>query len=664
MDNSPRAAPTPTQTEPRPESIPALEARLAALEQSLHVLNDEALAIRAELRAAKAARGGEDPAPERPEPPTKARARPRLGPATFAAADPERLLGRYGMLIVAVVAAVAAVATFLSWAIANGYFTLGPAVRVSAGLAVAAAIGTWGARLRRTERSFGSSLLGLALVILHVCAYAAGPSLLLVPAWVAFAVAAFASCALALFAHAEDDEPLWCVGFGGAIVAPFAISNGQGNVVLLATYAACLLFWSCFAMSHRAWRVSLIIFYIGAAAFVFGIRGAGHGSMLASMLAVALPLAIAAAGVVPFSPESSKRGTLRWLAFLGALTALTTTGFFGVRGAVLGVVSIAAAALWLVILDRHADVPQSSITGVRRAPLWDWVDAAVLPLLFIMSAARWPAHTWSVTSLYIVAACGCAAFAWRRPVNASRDAAAFAASLCLLIAVWTTRPGHGIASVGAHLAVAVALLALYLARPSRSWLAMATVGLLAACGLAMVALDARPAYQYTPFATEASLSALLVAITLIALARNWRVLRAATRRSLGDWPAWKAAASLRQLVRAIVAAPWIWAFVWGLLELSRAFSPTTATLLLVVYFASTAVGCVGIGRLRNKARLRHLGLALALTAAAVAFYGAKTYFDVGARIAAYLVTSAFLLGIAYWYRRPGAAPFVTAGSAY
>jgi hypothetical protein len=41
--------------------------------------------------------------------------------------------------------------------------------------------------------------------------------------------------------------------------------------------------------------------------------------------------------------------------------------------------------------------------------------------------------------------------------------------------------------------------------------------------------------------------------------------------------------------------------------------------------------------------------------AGTAVYGAHAYFDFGARIAAYLVTSAFLLGIAYWYRQPGVA---------
>jgi hypothetical protein len=116
-------------------------------------------------------------------------------------------------------------------------------------------------------------------------------------------------------------------------------------------------------------------------------------------------------------------------------------------------------------------------------------------------------------------------------------------------------------------------------------------------------------------------------------------------------------------VRAIIAAPWLWAFVWILTELAMAFDPSTSTLLLVVYFASTAVGCVGVGRARSTARLRQIGLALAFAAAGMAFLGAKTYFDVAARIAAYLVTSAFLLGIAYWYRRPGSAPVPLAKSA-
>jgi succinate-acetate transporter protein len=144
-----------------------------------------------------------------------------------------------------------------------------------------------------------------------------------------------------------------------------------------------------------------------------------------------------------------------------------------------------------------------------------------------------------------------------------------------------------------------------------------------------------------------------VLVALIVTMRAWHALVTATRMSVTSRPRRAYAPSLRLMLRAIVLAPWVWAFLWVLFELAMAYSPSTSTLLLVTYFASTAVTCVAVGRARRAPRLRHVGLALALVAAATAVYGASSYFDPGARIVAYLVTSAFLLGIAYWYRRPG-----------
>jgi hypothetical protein len=109
-------------------------------------------------------------------------------------------------------------------------------------------------------------------------------------------------------------------------------------------------------------------------------------------------------------------------------------------------------------------------------------------------------------------------------------------------------------------------------------------------------------------------------------------------------------------LRVATLAPWLWAFIWVLFELALAYSPTASTLLLVTYFAATGVACVAVGRSRSSSRLRQVGLALAVVAAATAVYGAHADIDFGARIVAYLVISAFLLGIAYWYRRPGADP--------
>ena len=46
--------------------------------------------------------------------------------------------------------------------------------------------------------------------------------------------------------------------------------------------------------------------------------------------------------------------------------------------------------------------------------------------------------------------------------------------------------------------------------------------------------------------------------------------------------------SLRAMLRTAVTAPWVWAFLWVLIELSMAYSASTSTLLLVTYFATTA----------------------------------------------------------------------------
>jgi len=148
-----------------------LESRLARVERALAALSTEVAAIRAELGtpAANGARAEQPVARE-----ASAQRSARLGRLALNARDAERLIGSYGMLGISVLAAVAAVGTFLSWAIGRGYLILGPPARVTIGLVFAATIGVWGSRLRRRERSFGSSLMGLALVIVHVCAYAAG----------------------------------------------------------------------------------------------------------------------------------------------------------------------------------------------------------------------------------------------------------------------------------------------------------------------------------------------------------------------------------------------------------------------------------------------------------------------------------------------------------
>jgi hypothetical protein len=247
-------------------------------------------------------------------------------------------------------------------------------------------------------------------------------------------------------------------------------------------------------------------------------------------------------------------------------------------------------------------------------------------------------------------------FAWRRGVGAQRDGAAFAATVMAMATVAALELEEPTGNIAAFAFVGLAALAMHVYRPSRSWLFMGFVALAGAALRSANALLERPIYHEAPFLSEASGAALVVAVALVVPARWWPALRLATRASIGPRPEWTYVVTLKRIMRGVTFAPWAWVFVWWFIELATAYSASASTLLLVTYFAAVAVACVAAGRARRSARLRQLGLALAVIAAATAVYGAHAYFDFGARIVAYLVTSAFLLGIAYWYRRRGPAP--------
>jgi hypothetical protein len=636
-------------------SSSSLEARLERAERTIGALAAELSALRAEVRGApalpRAQRSAAAPAqPKRPLP------RPAI--------DVEQLVGRYGILAIAVVAAVAAVGTFLSWAIAKGYVTLGPSARVVIGLAASAALGAWGIRMRRRERSFGSTLLGLALVLVQVCAYGAGPKFHLVPPLVAFVGAALVSWVLAFFAHAENDEPLWCVGFGGAALAPFVTSDGGGSTIMLLSYGLLVLLPACFAISHRDWPVAWRVFYVVVGVYSFTgatlSRDAGTGAFA---VAFAFPFIVMVGGIVPFAPESRKRGAMRWLAVLAVLVGLAENAGGGAERWSLMIGFLVAATLWLALIDRHAAVEQSTMvdTWRSRVALLDWIDAGIIPFAFVGEAAnvldRPPAMAFLAGVVLFTA------FAWRRAVNSLRDAAAAAAVIAAVFALFDLAPERPFVLTVAIVALALATLAAHVIRPSVSWLGGCIALLLLAGGISLDALGGRAAYEFPLFQTEASATALAITIALVLVSRFWQSLRVSTRAAMGERPEWSYAQSARVLLRGATLAPWIWAFIWVLVELSMAYSPSTSTLLLVVYFAITGVGGVAVGRSRHSARLRQVGLVLAIIAAATAFYGASTYFDMGVRIVAYLVTSAFLLGIAYWYRRPGASPASPAATA-
>lgn len=636
--------------------VASLEATVRALTAEIEQLRAQTGAPSAPLEAKLAAKPANAPHPMTP-PQSPLMVPPELRPARWLSSqiDFESLVGRYGTLVLATISALAAVGTFLGWAIANNL--LGPSQRIALGLIVSAGLAVGGLRLRRRERSFGASLLGLALAIAHVCAWGAGPSLHLVPTWGAFLLAATASIALAIFAHAESDEPLWCVGFSGAAVAPFVTSGGRGDLLLLSAYGITVLASSGYAMGTRGargargawgargarearearrWVIAGRMFLLAAAFYTVALA-MGSETKSGPLLALGFPLAVAVGGVVPWIDGWARRDRLRALGSLAALAAIRSAMAMRLPFSDWTVAALIATAgvVWLVLVDRTHHVAAGAPQG-RQPQEGDWLDAGVLPMGFVVAGVMALDGTANTSGIGFTAAGLVLLMTVGRSSEGSlRDAAVFATVLCALLAVLFLeqgKPGLLTATIGVMSALCFVA---NLQWQSVSWTTLGAIGFAWAILASLAQLSERPAYDYTPFGTEPSA---VSAVLLVSIIAAWRLAREP---------------KLEVTLRGAAVG---WAFVWIHQELAFALNPTAATLFRVTYYAATSVAAVGVGRARRVALLRHLGLVLGVLAAGTALYGARKLDSVGARIGADLVAAVFLLAIAYWYRRPGGRP--------
>lgn len=617
------------------ETVEALERRVAALESTLRDLRTEVSELRGGARPGEVS-SPPAPAPTQPPPPRHVGTNLRPGEWLPANVDFEALIGRYGTLVLSTISALAAVGLFLNWAIERGY--LGPQQRVALGLLTAAGLGAGGLRLRRRERSFGASLIGLALAITLVCAWGAGPALHLVPTGVAFTLAAVASVALAVFAHMEEDEPLWSVGFTGAAIAPFVTSSGRGNLALLAAYGVAVLAAAGYAMNARRWIVAGRLFLLVALLYTAALS-TGFERHYGPLLGMGFPLVVALVGVLPWSAGWARRERLRTLGVLATFAAIRAglgTEHPMSHAMVAGLIAGAGLA-WLVLVDRTHRVREPVSPEYRHLHEGDWLDAAVLPLGFALAALS--ALDASARGSGTAMAGAAAVFlvtVMRSPRGSLRDAAVFATVVSALVALLLLLREHDAGLAAAIAAVGVSCYAGNRARRSGAWTTLGLISLAWAALAGFGLLYDRPNYQYVPFGTVASAVALAILGAVVASARLAEGIDV-------------------RLTRALQGGALTWAFLWAHQELAFAFNPTTAMLLRVTYYAATSVGAVAAGRARRIALLRHVGLALAIVAAGTALYGARDLDAVAARIGADLVAAIFLLAIAYWYRRPGTA---------
>lgn len=539
--------------------------------------------------------------------------------------DLEALVGRYGTLALASLTILMGVGAFLGWAIAHG--KIGPGMRVLLGALAAAAVAAVGWRLRsRGSKRFGSTLLALALALVHVDAWGAGPYLHLVPAPLALGVAAAASVLLAALAWRGDEEALFSVGVGGALVAPFVTSGDTGSAPALLAYGYVVMACGLVALRGRAWRTAVAVATIGG--WLYTAAGAATTKSGAGLVAHDLPATFAIA--------------VAWTALLA------TGGTWGARiarsalVALIGVLAVSASdrapAPDLLVLAAFGTATayaaaRAGETGWRQALF----TAAVLPIALGAVATVAVRDTATARALVALAWTGAALLAARlqpglRPTHLMVGGITSGAALLLAL------EGQAAASCVALSAHAAALALLL--RRERSRL----IGVPIVLGLAVVTLwtfellSDRPLYGYTPFLTPASLAAAAMSIAWLVV--SWH----ASRAEFADGA--RGSAETRMVLRLAGAAV---TFFWARTELARAYSSDVATFLLVLYYAAVGVAAIVVGRHRRIPVLRHVGLALAMFAALKAIAQASSL-AIGLRVGSYFLAGLFLLAVAYWYR--------------
>ena len=546
--------------------------------------------------------------------------------------DFESLIGRYGTLGLASLTILMGAGAFLSWAIAQG--KLGPGTRVFLGALGAAAVAVAGWRLRaRGSMRFGSTLLALSLALVHVDAWGAGPYLRIVPSSVALGVAAIASVALAALAWYGDEEALFSVGVGGAVLAPFVTSTGSANVPALLIYGYIVIASGLAALRGRSWRTAVGVVTLGvwiySAASAAGTRGDAQGlardypaifalasawtaivltrsrwgTRIARSAIVAL-LGVIAAQVIDRSPATD----LLVLAVLGALTAY---------GAV------------------HVSLDDLEPQGPRSQP---FLTGAVLTLalgVVAIAAVRDEPQPRTLVALGWTAMAVTAAFL-QRPARSTHLMVAGIASGAAILFALEDRDIASCVVLSAH-AAALALLM----RRERTRL----LGVPIALGLGIVTvwsfgmLDDRPQYGYTPFLTSPSVAALAMSGAWLVASWNASRVEFVDGRRVGS-------VNTQNLVRVGGTAI---TFLWGHVEFGRAYSADVSTFLLIGYYAVVGVAAILIGRARAIPILRHVGLALAIFAALKAIAEASSL-AIGIRVGSYFLAGLFLLAVAYWYR--------------
>ncbi len=602
--------------------------RLAALERQVAALAAEVTLLRESRQAAPMA------IPPPPPPRHDAFARASAVAHAIREDEIESLVGRYGTLLLAAFVMLMGVGVLIQFAVARGLLT--PAVRVGIGAVVAAGVGAAGVYFhRRGDVRYGNVLLAIALALVDLVAWGAGPRLHLVPTGVALAVVDVAAVALAALALHDESEFLFCIAVAGALSSPFVTTDGFGTTVGLLGYGSAVLLGSLRAARDPRWHRAFVILVVGALVYALAAAALPSSDAWYSPFAVSLFGGVCAAGAL-LTASDEWRGSLS-RAFLGVALVGAISGWDGVARA-------SAAATWSVAFALAAVTQAALSIRTPRQPLWT-ASAVVLPTLSLaiataaMTTARGRAETlalWAAISLVAWIGERRRGEGWR--AGAHLLAAALLSTAAVTTSLWPS-PLPLVASL-AGLGVVVAWLSRNEVRPLP--LFGVALPLTAAALSAIDQLASRQAYAYVPFATRSSASAFCAALGIAGAGLALRQGVGAHGR-VAD-----AAVRLGVLVG--------FGILWGRMEVATAWSPDVAAFLLIAYYAACGLASIVAGQRYAVSRLRLAGLALAVYAAVKAIAEASDIGGLLLRVGAYGAVGIFLLAAGYLYREAGSRP--------
>jgi uncharacterized membrane protein len=563
----------------------------------------------------------------------------RASAASFSGDQIESFVGRYGTLVGAALLILMAVGVLVEVAVARGFFTA--SVRVGLGALAAVMVGGAGLWFRRRgEVRYGDVLLSIALAIVDLVAWGAGPRLHIVSPTLALVVIEVVAMGIAALALHDDNEFLFSVAVGGALSAPFVTSTGGGTPLMLLSFGAAVLVSSLRAVRNTSWRNAFAVLGVGAAVYVLAAAALPIGAAWYEPYLIVIFAGTCGLAALLIAP-------LDWRGDLAR--CFLATGLLGVaiawdRGAGEPVARVAGLALVLAVVTHAA-------LRVRQPEPQHWVASAQLLPLLSLGVAYPPleARAGSAAVFAVWAVIGLAAWRMERHRGELERGGAHLLSAGVLGALaigaqlWDT-PLALVAALGAW---GVLLSAAVREESSPLPLAALAATLGAACLSAFDQLASRQAYAYTPFLTRSSASALCA---VVAVAASAELIGRSDGTGALD-PGLRRWADRPMRLGVVVG----FTILWGRMELAHAFNRDLATFLLILYYAACGLATILAGRWLGVQRLRMAGLALALYAAVKAMIEVAALDGVAIRVGSYGAVGLFLLAAGYLYReQPGA----------